>query len=340
MPAAERLYWHGEALPCAGLDAILDGRRVGPLRWRRQDGCWQAQVDLGTLPAGSLCIPSLILGQSPIRRYRMQLQWGAGNQARLAVIHVTAAAEEAHDWPAGDHRRVGTPGAAAEAGIDCVEAIDTLQDLRLLVEVDAEGAPADSLLLVSRRPRLLLEIDDDGSTAPTLAVPAHSQMTLEPTIARHVCSPVSVAMVLGSLNLAADPHALARDSRHPTHQMFGIWPANMAAAWRCGAGGVVRSFDHAGQAAALLAAGHPIVASLRFEAGELPAAPLPRSGGHLMVLRGMDADSVCVNDPAAATPEEVTRQYPRAAFLRAWLRDRGVGYVLWATSPGERQEDR
>lgn len=56
--------------------------------------------------------------------------------------------------------------------------------------------------------------------------------------------------------------------------------------------------------------------------------------GHLVVLRGLGEDTVTVNDPAAATADAVPTAYDREAFLRAWLADRGVGYVFW------RREDR
>lgn len=290
---------------------------------------WQTAVDLGTLAAGTLCIPSLILGEDDICAYRMRLTWAAGGEAELVAIGVAAGPESILCWPQAHHGRVGPPGGLAAAGIDCLEAIDTLQDCRLGIEVESARSPHQLMLAVSLRQRKLDGVAGGTVQTPELGVPPFSQMTCAAAIARQVCSPVSVAMVLASLGIDCHPQTLAGDSFQPQHRMFGIWPANLAAAWRAGASGVVRSFDDADEAADLLSAGHPIITSIRFEPGQLPGAPLPRSSGHLVVLRGLGADHATVNDPAGSEVGAVPRRYDRQAFLEAWLGDRGVGYVLW-----------
>lgn len=332
-----RLLWHGAATPLPRSAATVDGEICGPLEFEpgTQRDRWHCRVGLGTLPAGTLCVPSLILGPTPVRRYRMHAQW-RGGRCDLVAIAITAPHAALADWPRGEYGRVGDAGHRAEAGIDCFEATDALAHCSLEVVIDSQGGPPEVDLAVSLRPRLQPSLTDDGSEAGNLAVPHFSQMTCSDAIARHICSPVSVAMILGALDLAADIEGFAQASRHPDHGLFGIWPSNLAAAWRAGASGVVRSFDAPAEAARILAAGYPIVASIRFEAGGLTGAPLERSAGHLVVLRGMGPDTVLVNDPAGASADEVERSYERAAFLRAWLGDRGVGYVLWsrgATNP-------
>ncbi|MCC5888098.1 MAG: C39 family peptidase [Gammaproteobacteria bacterium] len=329
-----RLLWHGEQGPCSRIAAIVDGSDGGPLRWAAADpGHWRTEVILGQLPGGTLCVPSLILGEDDVSGYRMRLTWGTGGVAELVAIGVSAGAESIADWPRAHHGPVGHAGQRAEAGIDCLEAIDTLTDCRLGIEVTSPTCPRDLQLAVSLRQRQIEVPAAPGSWTPELAVPPLSQMTRDAAIARQICSPLSVAMVLASLGIHRDPEAFARDSFQPQHGMFGIWPANLAAAWRAGASGVVRSFDAAEDAARLLVAGYPIVASIRFEAEQLIGAPLPRSSGHLVVLRGLGADTVTVNDPAGADAESVVHHYDRNAFLRAWLQDRGVGYVLWPRRP-------
>jgi len=321
-------------VPCERIDAVVDGSPCGSLRWASiAPGLWRADVRLGTLPAGTLCVPSLILGADTISRYRMRLTWAGEGSAELVAIGVGAGSESITTWPRGDHGQVGQQGCRADASIDCLEAIDTLTDCALSVEVEAPECPRHLHLAVSLRQRLLPALPGSDRQAPALQVPPFSQMTCDATIARQTCSPVSVAMVLASLGIERDPETFARDSFHPQHRMFGIWPANLAAAWRAGASGVLRSFNHADEAASLLAAGYPIVASIRFESGKLPGAPLARSSGHLVVLRGLGADQVTVNDPAAANADSVVHHYDRDAFLRAWLEDRGVGYVLWPRQP-------
>ena len=77
-----------------------------------------------------------------------------------------------------------------------------------------------------------------------------------------------------------------------------------------------------------LEAGLPLVASIRYGDGELPNAPMRATGGHLVVVTGVDGDSVRVNDPAAPYHGVVSRQYPLDAFSRAWFRHRGAVYIL------------
>ena len=57
----------------------------------------------------------------------------------------------------------------------------------------------------------------------------------------------------------------------------------------------------------------------------LPGAPLPASNGHLVVLRGSDAHTVIVNDPAHPG---LTVSYPSEAFERCWLEHGGVAYLV------------
>ena len=65
---------------------------------------------------------------------------------------------------------------------------------------------------------------------------------------------------------------------------------------------------------ALLDAGFPIVASVRYEEGELTRATIERTSGHLLVVRGCAGDTVLVNDPAAN--DEVARAYDLVGILQ------------------------
>ncbi|HEX2864810.1 MAG TPA: C39 family peptidase, partial [Deinococcales bacterium] len=83
-------------------------------------------------------------------------------------------------------------------------------------------------------------------------------------------------------------------------------------------------------AEAFLASGRPLAASVAWQDGQLPGAPLPASGGHLLVVRGFAPNGdVIVNDPAAPSDLEVRRAYPRGAFERQWLgHSLGLVYVI------------
>ena len=79
----------------------------------------------------------------------------------------------------------------------------------------------------------------------------------------------------------------------------------------------------------LLAAGEPFIASVTFDAAELPEAGY-ETGGHLLVVSGVTAGGdVRVHDPAAPTAAAVRRIYPRAAFERAWLSREGSGGLVY-----------
>ena len=310
-----------------------DCSREAPIHWKAgpEPDLWTASLELGDLEAGLLCVPSMILVDDGVRAQAMELRWAAGGALPLSPIRIDPDADPPGEPGTLDTRT--TPGGSVTGGYDCFETRTPVAAAELHLRLTTrDGTQPRVGLLLGLRPRHLA-VEDDGATAPELEAPGLSQMCLDAAIARHVCSPLSVAMVLARLGVAIDPEAFARSTEHPDHRrLFGMWPLNLARAWHAGAGGLVRVFTRPAEAAALLAAGHLVVASIRFEQGALPGAPLPRTGGHLVVLRGMDSDRVWVNDPAAPDDASVHREYDRGAFLEAWLADRGVGYVLWQRS--------
>jgi hypothetical protein len=332
------VLWHGPGGPARDLLRALGPDPAdlrGPLAWYPGDGPgrWTTAVDLDRVDAGTLLVPSLVPLQPGTEAFALRLRW-IGGEADLAPIRFEDSAGSLAPWPRATVGTVGRDGASAEAGLDCLETLDALHGVRLELDVLVPQGPPRLDLVVSARPRRL-PVRDAGPTAPPLDVPALSQRERDPARADDACSPVSVAMVLRRLGLEPDLEAFVRTSEHPQHErLLGLWPWNLARAWDAGAAGVVRTFASARDAAHVLRAGHPIVASLRYGEGELPGAPMPATKGHLVVLRGLGDDTVAVNDPAAPTTAAVPTAYDREPFLRAWLADRGVGYVFW------RREDR
>lgn len=77
-----------------------------------------------------------------------------------------------------------------------------------------------------------------------------------------------------------------------------------------------------------VAAGNPVVASIRFERGEAKGFPYDRTSGHLLVVREFRPDGgVIVNDPAKRG-KGVGWVVPPVEFAKAWFDAGGVGYVI------------
>jgi hypothetical protein len=165
--------------------------------------------------------------------------------------------------------------------------------------------------------------------AARLAVPALSQMAEGGPHAARICSPASMAMVLAYLGAGDDVRRLAAEMFHPTLDRYGVWPAAIRAAGRRGVLGYLLRFPDWTSAAWCLAQGLPIIASVRYAAGELGGAAIAETPGHLVVLTGYEDGDVLVNDPAATETATVPRRYRREDLTRVWLERAGVGYVLF-----------
>ena len=163
-----------------------------------------------------------------------------------------------------------------------------------------------------------------------LAVPALSQLEEEAAIRHRVCSPTCVAMVLAYHGRRAAVADLAREMLQPELDLYGVWPAAIHAASRRGIGGYLLRFPDWSAAAWCLARGMPVIASVRYGAGELTGAAIAETSGHLLVLTGHAGGDVFVNDPAAPRATEVARRYRLDELRRVWLGRTGIGYVLFA----------
>jgi hypothetical protein len=147
---------------------------------------------------------------------------------------------------------------------------------------------------------------------------------------RHrICSPTSVAMVLGYWKRPAALLDVARETYDPRHDLYGVWPAAIRAAARRGVHGYLLRFPSWGAAAWCLGQGLPVIASVRYAAGELRGAAIESTGGHLLVLTGHEGEIVLANDPAAPTAQEVPRRYLLSDIQQVWLERSAVGYVLF-----------
>ena len=75
--------------------------------------------------------------------------------------------------------------------------------------------------------------------------------------------------------------------------------------------------------------GVPLIISISFKAGELPGAPISKTNGHLIVVRGFaENGDVLVNDPAGRDNGSVQFTYPRAALEAAWTHSHRTTYII------------
>lgn len=225
-----------------------------------------------------------------------------------------------------------TPVAGLDVDVDVVRAPAPVEGVKLRLRLRA----ADATALLAAPWLLTLSTCDLGplDTEPApgaarLAVPPLSQMVEGGALAARVCSPTSVAMVMAYLGAEGDVGRLAAEMFHPALDLYGVWPAAICAAARRGALGYLLRFPDWAAAAWCLERGLPVIASVRYAAGELAGAAIGETAGHLLVLTGYDSLDVLVNDPAAPTTASVPRRYPWTDITRVWLERTGVGYVLF-----------
>ena len=188
---------------------------------------------------------------------------------------------------------------------------------RLGVLVRDKGIPR-----AQARPEFLAE--------SAIAVPSRSQMVEAAEIRGRICSPTCGAMALQWLGLNYPTAFVASDCYDGGARIYGNWPFNVASLWRLGGDARLDFFSSMEVASTLLQAGSLIIASIKFGEGKLKGAPIGKTNGHLVLLTGLKkAESgawcVLVNDPAAADPSGVRRDYALDEFERAWT---GVGYVI------------
>jgi hypothetical protein len=154
------------------------------------------------------------------------------------------------------------------------------------------------------------------------------------------CSPTSVSMLLGywaqrlgRSDLVVPVPVAAEHTLDRVYQGTGNWSFNTAYAAALGNGalhGMVARLDSFAQVEALIAAGIPVSISIAFEPGQLTGAPVSRSDGHLIVVKGFtpEGDVVC-NDPAFPSDDKVEVTYRRDELWRVWRHSKGMAYVLW-----------
>ncbi len=279
--------------------------------------CWHrgasARIELPDVPADHV-IAASFASPSTAAPFAFRLQAGA---ARFETAR----------FGRRTRRRERVRGAGAAVPVDYFV---TDRDLSrpILSLLCRAPRPADYLLCVSVRPRLIEPPPGVPQDVATDAVPCLSQTTLAADVRAQACSPTATAMALGIGDRAGFEAFVAAAWHSPTG-ICGVWPQNLWAAARRGRLGGLELVSDWSLAMRAMAGGLPVVASIRFAAGELTGSPLSETGGHLVLVRGVENGAVVVNDPAAP-PGSIERRYDAVQFAAAWMRHRGASYVFAA----------
>ncbi|MBI4051880.1 MAG: C39 family peptidase [Elusimicrobia bacterium] len=170
-----------------------------------------------------------------------------------------------------------------------------------------------------------------------LEVPLRSQMTEQAEYAKDICSPTSVGMVLSYWKKKVSTADAVRGAYDGAEKIYGNWFLNTAYAGLQGMEAYAVRLNSMEELEAEVRAGRPTVISLAFEPGELKGAPIKKTKGHLLVVRGFDKKGdVIVNDPAAPKASKVRRVYRRNEFAKAWLGHKaGLAYRVTPLWPKE-----
>jgi hypothetical protein len=169
---------------------------------------------------------------------------------------------------------------------------------------------------------------DQANWNTLLAVPECSQMVY-PDGGTVWCSPTSTAMVVSYWEDYSGPcgpavRAAVAGVYDWVYGGHGNWPFNTAYAATYGLLSSVRRFSSMDEIEAWVANDVPVVISFAWGKNDLTGAAIPSSGGHLAVVVGFDGQgNPIVNDPAAASNDDVQRTYLRSELEPLWLTSSG-----------------
>ena len=294
--------------------------------WNVSGGTAAASIPIPPCPRSHILVPSVsVPGTQAGFQCTLEVD---GARWSLEPVHAQSAKDASSTDPASSETPTPgrTGGHQVSSHIDCFHTERNLPESRLLVRLACPEPPRRFLVTLSIRP---LSIDPEVPTDTRVVLqrpPAISQMQGPAAIRKRICSPTALAMTLQ----AACPDIAWQSVVEACHdgRFYGSWPLAIQCAGLHGRLGAVEAITSWRPVLHILRAGSPVVASIRFGRGELPGAPLPETGGHLVTVYGIDGDRVRVCDPAAPDDDSVPRDYELGAFTNAWMRHRGAAYLL------------
>jgi len=352
----------GTSLPLPPRHVKLDGAAGGaaaPVRWVA-GAPGQRPVELRCRAAQPATFESAVI-DAAIPFDEAVLSWNldvpAGCGAEIEV-RVGRGREEfwspwlfVGDWGATDAAAPRmTEFGGGRIDVDYFRGTERFDRVQYRVRATSVAGPADQTVRVQRFSLCLSDLSgvpdfaargaapaDEQASQParTLRVPYFSQKRQSAEIAGRICSPTSVAMVMAYRGVERPVAEVAAACFDPRNDIYGNWPRNVQAAYAFGVPGYLTRITAWSDAEALLAAGQPLVASVRVaEPGTLRNAPYRTTAGHLIVITGFDdSGGVTVNDPAAPNATRGQTTYSRADLEKCWMgATGGLAYVLLASA--------
>lgn len=305
-------------------------------------------IELAKLPSGEFIAEGVLLSEPQVAAFRFNnlvLSWNAETpagtrldfQVRVGIGEALSPWFTMGTWSASGGASAGDQSNTwGSVDVDTLELRDKSTTFQYKVVFTSANPTA--------RPRLRsVSLVYSDLTAPLsgahpvvqegwardLAVPQYSQLEQDQAVARQICSPTSLAMVLnfwGATKSVRQVYEGVRDSRTG---IFGNWPLNTAYAGELGFDAYVDRFYSVEQLESEVARGKPVIISIQFRPGQLDNSPISSTTGHLIVVRGFTPQGdVIVNDPIAPSSSSVRRVYKRDQLAQVWLRSGGIVYLV------------
>jgi hypothetical protein len=143
-----------------------------------------------------------------------------------------------------------------------------------------------------------------------------------------ICSPTSVSMVLQYYGIDRPTPENALAIYDPYYDLFGNWGRAISYAGSLGLDAHLERFRNWEQVKEKIAAGVPVIASIRFRPGAVKGFLYEETAGHLLVIRGFaPGGDLIVNDPASRDKGNGVI-YKAEDMAKAWFDNGGVGYVI------------
>ncbi len=312
---------------------------TGEAQWQyKGNGHWRTSITLNGLPNNHILVPSFCA---------MNAAYTHQFTALGTHPHINC---PLHPVPNADPPGTTQPSdGALSAHIDCWHTHADLTHLVVQLDVHIPGRqaarirqnadpqfPLDHLISITGRPLELAGAADGWPLNPSLlstgqpGAPGriYSQMLAQEQIKHRICSPTALAMALSRSPAPPSWQDTINACYDPATKAYGAWPLAIKWAGKCGVVAAIETFSDWHLPQHILNQGTPIICSIRFAKGELTGAPMATSGGHLVLLAGIDAERVQVYDPAAPDKDSVLTTYSTQEFANAWFRRRGAAYVF------------